>query len=226
MSEPIRTVEELAEACDKMRNLDQDAASRILDYLGLDYCQDGETPREALERLTAQVQHLRHGCMKQNDEVCQSLGKALRYPWFKDDQLNFPGATEEHGVCVGDHVAESLAAEAARRIGELEATLRANEAATGATRELIVAWDIAHDALAAVRGALMDAGKSTVETDDEDLADGVRQLEAERDRYRDALMRVLRWTDGWVGDVGTMASKTVRGHIKGAGLDPDTLGVE
>lgn len=80
--------------------------------------------------------------------------------------------------------------------------------------------------MAAVRGALMDAGKSTVETDDEDLADGVRQLEAERDRYRDALVRVLRWTDGWVGDVGAMASKTVRGHISAAGLDPDTLGVE
>lgn len=51
-----------------------------------------------------------------NDEVCQILGKALGYPWFKDDQKNFPGATKADGVCVGDHVAESIAEEAAKKI--------------------------------------------------------------------------------------------------------------
>ena len=58
-----------------------------------------------------------------NEEVCQILGKALGYPWFKDDQKNFPGATEVHGVCVGDHVAGSLADEAAHRIKQLESSL-------------------------------------------------------------------------------------------------------
>lgn len=51
-------------------------------------------------------------------EVEQTLGKALGYPWFKDDQKNFPGATEKDGVCVGEHVPETIAAEAARRLVE------------------------------------------------------------------------------------------------------------
>jgi hypothetical protein len=41
---------------------------------------------------------------------------AIRY---KDDPKNFPGATEKDGVCVGDHVPESILAEAARKLGEL-----------------------------------------------------------------------------------------------------------
>jgi hypothetical protein len=54
--------------------------------------------------------------IKNEHEIEQILGKALGYPWFKDDQKNFPGATEEHGVCVGEHVAVTLAMEAAERI--------------------------------------------------------------------------------------------------------------
>lgn len=50
---------------------------------------------------------------KQNEDISQTCGKALGYPWFKDDQKNFPGSTEEHGVCVGEHVAETIAAELA-----------------------------------------------------------------------------------------------------------------
>lgn len=67
-------------------------------------------------RLRAENNRLRTNWSKVNDEICQTLGKALGYPWFKDDQENFPGATEANGVCVGDHVAESLADEAAKRI--------------------------------------------------------------------------------------------------------------
>jgi hypothetical protein len=58
---------------------------------------------------------------KQNDEICQTLGLALGYPKFCDDQANFPGATEANGVCVGDHVAESITAEAAGIISKLRA---------------------------------------------------------------------------------------------------------
>jgi len=54
------------------------------------------------------------------DQIQQELGKALGYPWFKDDQRNFPGADEENGVCIGEHVAETLAAEAATRLQGLE----------------------------------------------------------------------------------------------------------
>jgi hypothetical protein len=73
-------------------------------------------------RLAAdEIERLRLALTELNTEVCQRLGKPLGYPWFKDDQQNFPGATEENGVCTGEHVAESIAAEAARRIGNLEA---------------------------------------------------------------------------------------------------------
>lgn len=70
---------------------------------------------EARQRATA----LEAENTRMNDAMCQSLGKALGYPWFKDDQQNFPGSTSDNGVCVGDHVAESLADEAARTITRL-----------------------------------------------------------------------------------------------------------
>jgi hypothetical protein len=49
------------------------------------------------------------------EEISQTAGQALGYPWFKDDQKNFPGATEEHGVCIGDHVPETIVDELATR---------------------------------------------------------------------------------------------------------------
>ena len=64
---------------------------------------------------------LRQEVLKNEHEITQTLGRALGYPLFADDQKNFPGATEEKdGVCVGEHVAVTLAEEAAERIKELE----------------------------------------------------------------------------------------------------------
>lgn len=57
---------------------------------------------------------------KESEEIEQILGKALGYPWFKDDPKNFPNATEADGVCVGDNTAWSLAMLAADKIKELE----------------------------------------------------------------------------------------------------------
>ena len=54
------------------------------------------------------------------NEIEQILGKALGYPWFKDDPTNFPTATEADGVCVGIETAWSLAMIASDRIKELE----------------------------------------------------------------------------------------------------------
>lgn len=65
------------------------------------------------------ISQIREGYARSNQEVCQTLGKALGYPWLKDDQANSPDADESHGVCVGDHVAESIAEEAAKRIYQL-----------------------------------------------------------------------------------------------------------
>lgn len=74
-----------------------------------------------IPKLRAEVERLKSAASTINDEVCQTLGKVLGYPWFKDDPGNFPDSTEAHGVCVGDHVAESIAAEAAERIETLRA---------------------------------------------------------------------------------------------------------
>ena len=66
--------------------------------------------------LEAQWEIVCNAMARENNEICQILGKALGYPWYKDDQKNFPGAAEEDGVCVGDHVAASIAMEAAERL--------------------------------------------------------------------------------------------------------------
>ena len=80
------------------------------------------TELDALQdRAAAEIARLRAACSATNEAVCQTLGRTLGYPKFCDDQENFPGATEADGVCVGDHVAESIAEEAARKIGELRA---------------------------------------------------------------------------------------------------------
>lgn len=62
-----------------------------------------------------------------NNEIMQLLGAALGYPWFKDDARNFPNATVEDGVCVGEHVPVTLAAEAADRINKLSSNLVGEE---------------------------------------------------------------------------------------------------
>jgi hypothetical protein len=68
-----------------------------------------------------EIERLSAACSEQNDEIGQIAGKALGYPWFKDDQRNFPGATEENGVCVGEHVAESITLELANKYVQLKA---------------------------------------------------------------------------------------------------------
>lgn len=73
---------------------------------------------------TSSAEFYKAACVGINREVCQILGKALHYPWYKDDQQNFPGTTEADGVCVGEHFAESIAMEAAQRIAELERLLK------------------------------------------------------------------------------------------------------
>lgn len=78
------------------------------------------TPTDTEEHLQRENVRLQNAYNNLNEDICQTLGKALGYPWFMDDEKNFPVATAEDGVCVGDHVAESIASEAANRIYELE----------------------------------------------------------------------------------------------------------
>lgn len=79
----------------------------------------------ANSQLRAKVARAERAYYKTAHELEQLLGRALGYPWFKDDQVNFPGSTEADGVCVGEHVPESIAAEAAARIESMRAALRA-----------------------------------------------------------------------------------------------------
>lgn len=147
----------------------------------------------AIADLQARIEHLTRGCAKQNDEVSQALGKALGYPWFKNDQANFPGATEANGVCVGEHVAESLADEAAAKIADLQAGLERvkgaltpssetkaahmgefsfpitewdHEAQEEVTRMVPVPWDTVKQIMAAIKAcaALGDGGASEGES--------------------------------------------------------------
>jgi hypothetical protein len=69
---------------------------------------------------------LRNRVIADEQEIEQILGKALGYPWYKDDQKNFPGTTEADGVCIGDHVAVTIAMEAADRITKLTTLLGSN----------------------------------------------------------------------------------------------------
>lgn len=61
-----------------------------------------------------------------DDEICQTLGAALGYPLYCDDQKNFPGATEADGVFVGEHVAAKIAAETATALTKTKAELDAS----------------------------------------------------------------------------------------------------
>jgi len=77
--------------------------------------------------LQAEVKRLKNACIKANYEVCQILGAVLNYPRFCDDQKNFPGSTPEDGVFVGEHVAETIAAEAADKITNLKKVIKEME---------------------------------------------------------------------------------------------------
>jgi hypothetical protein len=77
-----------------------------------------------IDALQAEVEALRGSLAKSNDIICQTLGKVLGFPWYKDDLDLFPGATESAGVCIGDHVAETMAVQAADRIRHLDSRLQ------------------------------------------------------------------------------------------------------
>ena len=63
----------------------------------------------AVHKAVRSAAYLIRSYIKSNHEIEQACGKALGYPWYKDDQKNFPGATEEDGVCVNGYVAEIVA---------------------------------------------------------------------------------------------------------------------
>lgn len=95
----------------------------IADYI-VDAVLDGGLGPDYREAIVSNVldelEPIKQAFAKQDHEICQILGKALGYPKFADDQKNFPGATGDD-VCVGEHTAETIAAEAAKKIDKLQA---------------------------------------------------------------------------------------------------------
>ena len=65
-----------------------------------------------IAELRAERDRIRQGAMDADNNVCQILGDALDYPLGEDGR-----------ICVGDHVAETLAAEAVRLITSLRGQL-------------------------------------------------------------------------------------------------------
>jgi len=71
-----------------------------------------DTQAAEIERLN----HLVRGYQHHLDACEQIAGKALGYPWFKDDPANFPDATEADGVCIGEHVSDTIVQELANKL--------------------------------------------------------------------------------------------------------------
>jgi hypothetical protein len=88
-----------------------------------------------IRELNERIKLLEYGIARQNLEIEQTCGRVLDYPWFKDDQKNFPGATEKDGVCVGEHVAETIAAELARKYTEAKQRIKRLEEAVESIQE-------------------------------------------------------------------------------------------
>lgn len=94
----------------------------LVDCMGDDICEKCSTENwKASDEGGCNLSYveLERAAYKQAWEIEQILGKALGYPKYRDDPENFPSVTDD-SVCVGEHVPETLAMEAARRIETLE----------------------------------------------------------------------------------------------------------
>jgi len=96
--------------------------SGALWYLAVDDAKELLSERDRLEAEVERLQAKCDGYAKENEEVMQHLGQALGYPYFADDQKNFPGATKADGVAVGEHVPVTLAIVAKKKIEQLSKT--------------------------------------------------------------------------------------------------------
>jgi hypothetical protein len=83
-----------------------------------------EMKRQKLVELLMRCQQFQNLTFASLHCIEQTAGIALGYPAYKDDQKNFPDATEKDGVCIGEHVTETIVAELADNYGYLQAQLR------------------------------------------------------------------------------------------------------
>lgn len=85
----------------------------------------GQSALGTAPKLRSRIAELEQACSKMNYEICQTLGKALGYPYLNhtvcaqcDPEKGCTCGNPQ--ICEGEHVAESIAVEAANRIAELE----------------------------------------------------------------------------------------------------------
>lgn len=103
-----------------IREIAEQAAGNIGDTYEIDEGLAADIIESAINTaVESERKRLAASMDKVSSDVCQTLGKVLGYPWFRDDPANFPTATEADGVCVGEHVPETIAAEAAKEIVRL-----------------------------------------------------------------------------------------------------------
>lgn len=88
-----------------------------------------------LNAAKARIYHITDGFRREQNDIEQTCGKALGYPRFCDDQKAFPGSTDADGVCIGDHVAASIAAELANKYAEAMERVKRLEEAVDAYRK-------------------------------------------------------------------------------------------
>ncbi len=171
--------------------------------------------------------------------VEQIAGQALGYPWFKDDQKNFPGATEADGVCIGEHVAGTIVQELASKL----ATLQAQADHTRIERNRL--WGELADLQAQLAdrdAVILQMGEQAAVLAKENMAvkAQLRQVEGERDHAKkmEAVQKEVAdnqtWhvqkLKGWRDTVtlalqrpGGARFEDVPGHIKALVKEHDTL---
>lgn len=103
--------------CNEWNNGPSAIGARLA-QIGLKYIKAYVDVVETAERLKFLEEGLRNECY----EVEQCLGKVLGYPKYRDDPKNFPDVTDD-SVCIGEHTAGTLAAEAAGLIERLRVRL-------------------------------------------------------------------------------------------------------
>lgn len=119
----------ILEACDLIESLEAEKKELTTSQKEVEYY---------LEKALAENKELEKAIAKESFEIEQLLAQAIGgYPWYKDDQKNFPNATEKCGVCVGEHVPATLAAEAANKLKKLESQLAKRGEATTFLRTML-----------------------------------------------------------------------------------------
>lgn len=106
----------------------------------VDKTSDRYDDADEIDRLRAENARLKHAAAAQNAKIEQTLGRALGYPLLDASVSD----TDDGDVCVGDHVAETLAVEMAAAYTALRAELERVRPVVEAARILRIAsraWD-------------------------------------------------------------------------------------